>query len=351
MATTSEARALPFFTDLYGDPLQSGSVYIGQAGLDPVAYPAVVTSDVAGLVVLQQPVRTVHGHATAAGALVHMFCPIPYSITILDAAGRLVYASLNETDPIFTSLNTSSVQSAGSIAELQSRSGAATNQVWVKDFGMFVADQSDQTTPQAVPSVVVGNDGTRYKLGLQFVNAQWVHASAAATAGTQGDATPGAWMSWNDDAAGTAFLTCNKGTGAGGIQLRIVSADGSVVLGKVNVSAVGGITADSDIRSVGDLIAQNGRAFLSTDESKGLTYDGTNYNLIGGPQLNINGQQAATDANLAAKMSPRMATIFQTKAVGGLTLTTGAAPGDPGTWSAIVTGVGSTGVSMWVRTA
>lgn len=351
MSTTSEARALPYFTDTFGQPLESGSIYIGQAGLDPVAYPAIVTSDVAGEVVLQQPIRTVHGRAAAAGALVHMFCPIPYSITILDSAGRVVYASLNETDPIFTSLNTSSVQSAGSIAELQSRSGAATNQVWVKDFGMYIADLTDQTSPQAIPFVIVGNDGTRYKQAQQFATGQWFHVTGPASVATLGDSVQGAWLSWNDDAAGSAFLTCNKGSGTGGIQLRTVSADGSTVIGTVNVSAVGGITAASDIRTIGDLITHSGRAFLSADESKGLTYDGTNYNLIGGPQLNINGQQAATDANLAAKMSPRMATIFQSKAVGGLTLTTGAAPGDPGTWSAIVTGVGSTGVSMWVRTA
>lgn len=347
MATTSEARALPFFTDLYGAPLESGSIYIGQGGLDPVAYPAIVTSDVAGSVVLQQPIRTVHGRATAAGALVHMFCPIPYSITILDSAGRVVYASLNETDPIFTSLNTSSVQSAGSIAELQSRSGAATNQVWVKDYGMYIADPSDQTTPQAIPSVIVGNDGMRYKLGLHFVSAQWVHASAAASAGTQGDATSGTWMSWNDDGNGTGFISCNHAGLTGGLQLRTVSADGSTVLGKVAISATGAVTADSDLRAGGDVIAQSGRVFVTPDESRGLVWDNTNYNLIGGPQLNINGSQVVNDGNLNAKV----ANIMKISTVGGLTLTTGAAPASPGTWFAIVIGVGSTGVSMWVRTA
>lgn len=346
MATTSEARALPFFTDLYGAPLESGSIYIGQAGLDPVAYPAIVTSDVAGAVVLQQPIRTVHGRAAAAGALVHMFCPIPYSITILDSAGRVVYASLNETDPIFTSLNNSSVQSAGSIAELQSRSGASTNQIWVKDYGMFIADPADQTTPQAIPLVVVGNDGMRYKLALQFVNGQWLHVVGPASAGTQGDSVQGAWMSWNDDLGGTAFITCNRGLGTGGIQLRTVSADGATVIGKVLVSSVGGVTADSDVRAGGDLIAQSGRSFLSADESKGLTYDGTKYNLLGA-SLNINGFQAVTDSNINSKL----AVIFQNLAVGALTLTTGSAPANPGTWASIVTGVGSTGVSLWVRTA
>jgi len=341
MATTSEARALPFFTDLYGAPLESGSIYIGQAGLDPVAYPAVVTSDVAGSVVLQQPIRTVHGRATAAGALVHMFCPIPYSITILDSAGRLVYASLNETDPIFTSLNTSSVQSAGSIAELQSRSGAATNQVWVKDSGMYVADPTDQTSPQNIPLVIVGNDGMRYKLALQFVNGQWVHISGIATPSVQG-----AWVSWNDVGDGSTYLTDNKGTGTGGFVFRTVNADNSAESGRVTFSATGAIVADSDIRSHTNVIAENGIVSLISDGSRSIQYVGGQYSLPGA-SLSINGAQAVSDANLSSKI----ATIMNTKAVGGLTLTTGAAPGDPGTWSAIVTGVGSTGVSMWVRTA
>lgn len=350
MATTSEARALPFFTDLYGSPLESGSIYIGEAGLDPVAYPAIVTSDIAGDVVLQQPIRTVHGRATAAGALVHMFCPIPYSITILDSAGRVVYASLNETDPIFTSLNTSSVQSAGSVAELQSRSGAASNQVWVKDYGMYIADPSDQTTPQAIPLVIVGNDGMRYKLGLQFVNGQWLRISGPASAALQGDSVQGAWMSWNDDSAGTAFITCNQGLGLGGFQLRTVTSDGATLIGKVNISKDGAISADRDVMAGGNLIASTGGVFMSADETKGLVFDGTNFNLSGG-QLNISGSQAVTAANLSAQINPIVANIMKTKAVGGMTLTTGAAPTDPGTWFAIVTGVGSTGVSMWVRTA
>jgi hypothetical protein len=350
MATTSEARALPFFTDLYGAPLESGSIYIGQPGLDPVAYPAIVTSDIAGAVVLQQPIRTVHGRATAAGALVHMFCPIPYSITILDSAGRVVYASLNETDPIFTSLNNSSVQSAGSIAELQSRSGASTNQVWVKDYGMYIADPTDQTTPQAIPLVIVGNDGMRYKLGLQFVNGQWLHISGPASAALQGDSVQGAWMSWNDDSNGTAFLSCNRGGGPGGFQLRTVTADGATVVGKVAISGAGALTADSDITATGNLIADGGRLYLIGGGSRALIYDGTQYNLPGA-DLYVNGSKTILESNLSAESSPVIADIMKTSKVGGLTLTTGSAPASPGTWFAIVTGVGSTGVSMWVRTA
>lgn len=168
MATISEARALPYFTDTFGQPLESGFIYIGQAGLDPVAYPATVTSDASGTTVVTQPIRTTHGHAAAAGALIHLFCPIPYSITVLDAAGRTCYASLNETDPIAIAVGTSSVQSAASLNELRARSKGATNQVWVNNYGMYTYVPTDTTSPESVPTIIVASDGGRYYLNTFY---------------------------------------------------------------------------------------------------------------------------------------------------------------------------------------
>lgn len=347
MATTSEARALPFFTDLYGAPLESGSIYIGQAGLDPVAYPAIVTSDLAGSVVLQQPIRTVHGRATAAGALVHMFCAVPYSITILDSSGRLVYASLNETDPVAVAVSTSSVQSASSLADLRARSGTSTNQVWVAGFGMYIFQPNDTTSPENIPFVIVGNDGSRYALSTQYCIGPWIKATGSGVAEAS---SPGAYLSWNEFNDGAGYLTVNEGTQAGGFIIRTVNAGNTAEVGRVTITSGGTFIAKTDVVATGVLSSTAGVVALNASGSANLNFDGTNYNLAAA-QLNINGQQAANDGNLSAKMSPRMATIFQTKAVGGLTLTTGAAPGDPGTWASIVTGVGSTGVSLWVRTA
>lgn len=169
MTATSEARALPFFTDLYGQPLESGFIYIGQPGLDPLAYPVTVNSDAAGSVVVAQPIRTTHGHAAAAGALIHLFVPIPYSITILDGAGRLVYTSLNETDPVAIALGTSSVQSANDLAALRARDKNSTNQVWVTNFGMYHYVPTDTTSPESIPTLIVGSDGGRYHLDDTYV--------------------------------------------------------------------------------------------------------------------------------------------------------------------------------------
>lgn len=347
MATTSEARALPFFTDLYGAPLESGSIYIGQAGLDPVAYPAVVTSDIAGSVVLQQPIRTVHGRATAAGALVHMFCPIPYSITILDSAGRLVYASLNETDPVAVAVSSSSVQSEPDLAGLRARSGSPTNQVWVAAFGMYIFQPNDTTSPENIPFVIVGNDGARYALSAQYCIGPWIKATGSGLAEA---ASAGAYLSWNEFSDGAGYLTVNQGVQAGGFVIRTVNAGNTAEVGRVTITSGGTLIAKQDVVATGVLSSTAGIAALNASGTANLNFDGTNYNLPGA-QLNINGSQAVNDGNMAAKSSTAVANIMNTKAVGGLMLTTGATPGNPGTWSLIVNGVGSTGIAMWVRTA
>jgi hypothetical protein len=347
MATTSEARALPFFTDLYGSPLESGFIYIGQPGLDPVAYPAIVTSDIAGSIVVAQPVRTTHGHAAAAGALIHLFCPIPYSITILDSAGRLIYASLNETDPVINAIGASSVQSAANLAALRARSGSTTNQVWVNGFGMYVYDPSDTTSPETIPSLIVGNDGSRYDLSAQFVNAGWVKVTAVATPSVQGG-----WLS--TDGAGTTYLANNPGATTGGVRIRLTSADGSTETGSVAISNVGALTASdaisttSNITAGGNITAQGGEILLDAAGAHGLTYDpvGNQYNMPLA-NLGLNGSLAVNDSRLPTVLAANQLAIR----VGSILMTNGSPPASPGTWVAQVTGLGASGLAQYLRTA
>lgn len=343
MATTSEARALPFFTDLYGQPLESGSIYIGQPGLDPVAYPVTVTSDLAGSVVVAQPIRTTHGHATAAGALIHLFVPIPYSITVLDSAGRVVYASLNETDPVAVAVSSTSVQSAADLTTLRARSGSSTNQVWVDGFGMYVADHTDNVSPEKIPFVIVGNDGTRYKLSLHYAVGPWLKAQMPADPSTQG-----AFLSWSDFGDGAAYLTDNKGAGAGGFVFRTVNADNTVESGRVAFNAAGGIVANSDIRSHSNLIAEGGLVAVVSDGTRAYSWDAANarYSLPAAP-LAVNGSLAITQATLQAAILANQ----QANGVGAVALGTNGSPNPvvPGTWAA--TGTANNSVFLWVRVA
>lgn len=349
MATTSEARALPFFTDLYGSPLESGFIYIGQAGLDPVAYPAIVTSDIAGAIVVAQPVRTTHGHAAAASALIHLFCPIPYSITILDSAGRLVYASLNETDPVALAIGSSSVQSAADLATLRARSGSSTNQVWVTGFGMYVFTPTDTTSPEIVPTLIVGNDGSRYALASQFVNANWVKVTTTALPSSQGG--------WLSTSAGSTFLTNNPGATTGGFRIRTTDVTGVTETGVTTISNVGdlatngiisttsSITAGVNVQATAALVSVAGIVQLNGAGTRNLAYNvGTDQYQLPSSSLLLNGSVAMTQATLASNQLGF--------GVGSITLTNGAAaPTNPGTWTVLVTGLGASGIALFVRVA
>lgn len=342
MAATSEARALPFFTDLVGQPLESGFIYIGQAGLDPVAYPAVVSSTIDGSIVLAQPIRTTHGCAVSGGALVHMFVPIPYSITILDSSGRLIYASLNETDPVAVAIGSSSVQSAVNLAALRARTGSSTNQVWVDGYGMYVYVPTDNISPEKIPFVIVGNDGARYYLDSHVGNLSYARINGPATAFD----TQGLFASWNDDTSGATFLTNNRGSGSGGFVLRTIAADGVTIIGKVVLSNAGGITADQDIRATGNLISNNGLVGLNSDTSRNLNWNGSTYALPGAA-LAINGSTAITQATLQAAILSNQ----QANGVGAVALgsNTSVNPVLPGTWSQ--TGTANNSVYLYVRVA
>lgn len=335
MATTSEARALPFFTDIYGLPLESGSIYIGQPGLDPVAYPQTVYSDAASTIALQQPVRTTHGRAVSGGAQVHMFCQVPYSIVVLDAQGRTVYASLNEIDPIFTALSTTSIQSADSLPELRARSGPSTNIVWVASFGMYRYVSSDTTSPESVPFVIVGNDGSRYYLDLQYGNLNYARISQAAP----NPNSAGLWMSYNDDGHGVGRLTNNQGAGTGGLVIRNVDATNSNETGRVTIAQDGSITTngsittqDANITSATSLVTLGGIVALVADGSRSLQWDGTKY-VMPAAELYVNGGHVYqtnwfNPLVLNGVGNTRIFTLFSASV--GTTFT---APGGvPGTW-------------------
>jgi hypothetical protein len=353
MAATSEARALPFFTDLFGQPLESGSIYIGQAGLDPVAYPQTVYSDPSSTTVLAQPARTVHGHAVSAGAQVHMYTQVPYSITILDAAGRTVYSSLNEIDPTLSTFTKTTVQSAGSFAELRARSGASTNQVYVTGWGMYVYAASDNTSPEDIPFIIVGNDGSRYYKTSEVGLFPWLKVNTPSV----NFASQGGWMSWNDATDGTTWLTNNKGAGVGGFVFRNINANNTSELGRVSVTPNGGLTTTDfinsggkitslagDIQSAGNLIAAGGRVAVTADGTRSLAWDPTNqqYVFATSPVL-IQNSLAVTQASL---VSNQLANGVGAYAVGNVS---GPVPTFPGTWQG--TGTAQGGVYLWIRIA
>lgn len=86
---------LPFVTGLDGQPLNSGSVYIGQPNLDPQANPKTVYWDAAQTLPAAQPLTTLYGRIWNAGTPAMLYTTGNYSIRVLDKNGQQQFLALN----------------------------------------------------------------------------------------------------------------------------------------------------------------------------------------------------------------------------------------------------------------
>lgn len=76
---------------LNGRPLNGGRVYIGQPDKDPEQYPQPVYWGAEGQVPAAQPLETSDGYVVRAGTPSRWWTESPYSITVRDRQGRLVF--------------------------------------------------------------------------------------------------------------------------------------------------------------------------------------------------------------------------------------------------------------------
>ena len=83
------------FSDIDGDPLDAGYIYVGQYGLNPEASPLQVYYDKSLSIPASQPIRTVNGYPSRAGSIAAMYVGLSqYSITVRNRNGSLIYSEL-----------------------------------------------------------------------------------------------------------------------------------------------------------------------------------------------------------------------------------------------------------------
>ena len=97
MAATSIEPTFPIFTDIDGQPLEDGFVWIGTINLDPQTNPIAVFSDAALNIPLAQPVRTIGGYPASAGTPVRVYANSDYSIRVMNKNGSVVYSAPSPT--------------------------------------------------------------------------------------------------------------------------------------------------------------------------------------------------------------------------------------------------------------
>lgn len=98
MSALSIQPTYPIFTDIDGQPLEDGYVWIGTANLDPQTNPINVYWDAALTLPAAQPIRTLAGYPVNNGTPARLYVNSDYSIRVMNKNGSVVYSAPAATE-------------------------------------------------------------------------------------------------------------------------------------------------------------------------------------------------------------------------------------------------------------
>ena len=133
MPALSIQPTYPIFTDIDGQPLEDGFVWVGQANLDPQVNPVAVYWDAALTIPAPQPIRTLGGYPSNSGTPARLYVSGDYSIRVMNKKGSVVYGAPIATESYSAALVSADdadngslfTTVAGFISRLMSSAGAA----------------------------------------------------------------------------------------------------------------------------------------------------------------------------------------------------------------------------------
>lgn len=141
MSALSIQPTYPIFTDIDGQPLEDGYIWIGTANLDPQVNPITIYWDAALTLPAAQPIRTLAGYPSNSGTPARIYVNSNYSIRVMNKNGSAVYSAPSATErysgAVVTGLDASSIDflQAGTGAVVQTVQTKLRRTVDVKDFG------------------------------------------------------------------------------------------------------------------------------------------------------------------------------------------------------------------------
>lgn len=98
MTALSISAPYPIFTDIDGQPLEAGYIWIGTANLNPITNPISVYWDAALTLPAAQPIRTIGGYPVNAGTPARLYVNSDYSIQVQNRNGSVVYSAPAATE-------------------------------------------------------------------------------------------------------------------------------------------------------------------------------------------------------------------------------------------------------------
>lgn len=147
MSALSIQPTYPIFTDIDGQPLENGYIFIGATNLNPQTNPINVYWDAALTIPAVQPIRTLAGYPSNSGTPARLYVNSDYSIRVQNRNGSLVYSAPAATERY------GNIISLDGIPFIQAGTGAVTRTalakmrepVSVKDFGAVGDGVNDDT--------------------------------------------------------------------------------------------------------------------------------------------------------------------------------------------------------------
>lgn len=98
MTALSVQPPYPIITDIDGQPLEGGYIWIGQANLDPQTNPITVYWDKALTIAATQPIRTTGGYPVNSGTPARLYVNSAYSIRVMNKNGSVIYNAPSVTE-------------------------------------------------------------------------------------------------------------------------------------------------------------------------------------------------------------------------------------------------------------
>jgi hypothetical protein len=134
MTTLSIQPPFPLITDIDGQPLEDGYIWIGVANLPPIGNPIAVYWDAALTIPAALPVRTRGGYPVNAGTPARLYVGSDYSILVQNKNGSTLYSAPDGASDRFSAAQISFLQ-AGLGAVVRTAQSKMRDVVSVLDFG------------------------------------------------------------------------------------------------------------------------------------------------------------------------------------------------------------------------
>lgn len=173
MTALSIQPTFPIFTDIDGQPLEAGYIWIGTANLNPITNPILVYWDAALTLPAAQPIRTIGGYPVNSGTPARLYVNSDYSIQVQNRNGSVVYSAPAATERLsgvvieVDSTDVSFIQ-AGTGAVARTARAKMRDVVSVKDFGAVGDGVADDTA--AIQAAINAASAVYVPAGTYIVN-------------------------------------------------------------------------------------------------------------------------------------------------------------------------------------